>query len=114
MRWGSSVRGYGFQQIGPRDVAGAPSGGRSVVEMAFEARIKTGFFDGALSVVPFIDAGSVGPNPTPTFDDVRFGAGLGIRYDSGFGPLRVDVGVPLNPGPNDNPVAVYVSLGQAF
>lgn len=111
---GSSVRGYGFQQIGPRDVAGAPSGGRSVVEAALEARIKTGFFDGALSVVPFIDAGSVGSDPTPDFKDIRFGAGLGIRYDSGFGPLRVDVGVPLNPGPNDNPVAVYVSLGQAF
>lgn len=111
---GSSVRGYGFQQIGPRDVAGAPSGGRSVVEAAVEARIKTGFFDGALSVVPFLDAGSIGPDPAPNFDDIRFGAGIGIRYDSGFGPLRVDVGVPLNPGPDDNPVAVYVSLGQAF
>lgn len=111
---GSSVRGYGFQQIGPRDTAGAPSGGRSVVESALEARIKTGFFGGALWAVPFIDAGSIGSDPAPDFDDIRFGAGLGIRYDSGFGPLRVDVGVPLNPGPNDNPVAVYVSLGQAF
>lgn len=111
---GSSVRGYGFQQIGPRDVEGAPSGGRSVVEAAVEARIKTGFFDGALSVVPFLDAGSIGSDPKPNFDDIRFGAGIGIRYDSGFGPLRVDVGVPLNPGPDDSPVAVYVSLGQAF
>ncbi len=111
---GSSVRGYGFQQIGPRDQAGEPSGGRSAVEISLEARIQTGFFDGALSVVPFIDAGSVGDRATPDFDEIRYGAGIGIRYDSGFGPIRVDVGVPLNPGPNDNPVAVYVSLGQAF
>ena len=111
---GSSVRGYGFQQIGPRDVAGDPSGGRSVVEFSLEARVKTGFLDGAVSVVPFVDAGSVSAGPTPSFDEIKYGVGLGVRYATGFGPIRVDVGVPLNPGPNDNPVAVYVSLGQAF
>ncbi len=111
---GSSVRGYGYQQIGPRDIADQPSGGRSVVEFSLEARIATGFFDGALSVVPFIDAGSVGTSPTPDFDEIKFGAGIGVRYATGFGPIRVDVGVPINPGPNDNPVGVYVSLGQAF
>ncbi|MXO89515.1 BamA/TamA family outer membrane protein [Altererythrobacter aquaemixtae] len=111
---GSSVRGYGFQEIGPRDVLGEPSGGRSLVEFSLEARVQTGFMDGAVSVVPFVDAGSVGRGTTPDFDEIKFGAGLGIRYDTGFGPIRVDVGVPLNPGPNDNPVAVYVSLGQAF
>ena len=42
------------------------------------------------------------------------GAGVGLRYATGFGPIRVDVGVPLNPEPEDSPVAVYVSLGQAF
>ncbi len=111
---GGSVRGYGFQQIGPRDVEGEPTGGLSVVELAAEARIRTGFFDGALWVVPFVDAGSVSRGTTPDLDQIRIGAGLGIRYDTGFGPIRVDVGVPLNPGPDDNPVAVYVSLGQAF
>lgn len=111
---GGSVRGYGFQQIGPRDAAGQPSGGRSVVEAAVEARIATKYFDGALSVVPFVDIGSVSTGPTPDFDEVRIGAGLGVRYKTGFGPIRVDVGVPVNPGPDDSPVAVYVSLGQAF
>jgi len=45
---------------------------------------------------------------------IKIGAGLGVRYLTGFGPIRLDVAVPLNPGPNDDAVAVYVGLGQAF
>ncbi|WP_338103915.1 autotransporter assembly complex protein TamA [Pseudopontixanthobacter vadosimaris] len=111
---GSSVRGYGFQQIGPRNAFGEPNGGRSLVELALEARIQTGIFDGALSVVPFVDAGTVSVGAVPTLDVLRVGAGVGLRYQTGFGPIRVDLGVPVNPGPDDNPFAVYVSLGQAF
>ena len=48
------------------------------------------------------------------FDNMRFGAGLGVRYASNFGPIRVDVGTPINPRPGDSRIAVYVSLGQAF
>lgn len=111
---GGSVRGYGYREIGPRNELGEPSGGRSLVELAVEARIRTGFMDGAVSVVPFVDAGSVGTGPTPDFDEIKVGAGIGLRYHTGFGPIRVDVATPINPGPGDAPVAVYVSLGQAF
>ena len=111
---GGSVRGYGFQAIGPFNSLGEPTGGRSLVELSAEARIKTGLFDGALSVVPFIDAGAVSIDPTPDFRFIKVGAGLGVRYDTGFGPLRLDVGIPLNPEPGDSPVGVYISLGQAF
>ncbi|MEM6476170.1 MAG: BamA/TamA family outer membrane protein [Pseudomonadota bacterium] len=111
---GGSVRGYAFQAIGPRDQAGEPIGGRSLVEFSLEARIDTGFFDGALQVVPFVDAGSVSTQSTPDLGVIRVGAGVGIRYKTSFGPIRVDVGAPLNPDEFDNPVAVYVSLGQAF
>jgi translocation and assembly module TamA len=111
---GGSVRGYGYQAIGPRDEIGIPTGGRSLLEGAVEARIGTRFFDGALSVVPFLDAGSVSRSVTPDFEVVRFGAGLGVRYETGFGPLRLDVATPVNPGPEDSRIAVYVSLGQAF
>lgn len=111
---GASVRGYGYQAIGPRDEIGQPIGGRSLSEVSLEARIKTGFFGGAVSVVPFFDAGAVGVDPTPGFDALKFGAGVGLRYATGFGPLRLDVGFPLNPEPEDSFVAVYVSLGQAF
>ena len=101
---GASVRGYGYQSIGPRDSEGDPNGGRSLVEAAVEARIRTGLLDGAVSVVPFLDAGSVGRQALPDLDVVRFGAGVGLRYQTSFGPIRVDVGVPLNPGPDDAPV----------
>lgn len=111
---GGSVRGYGYQSIGPTDALGTPNGGRSLVEASVEARIGTGLMDGAVSLVPFVDAGTVSRSITPTFDDIRFGAGLGLRYDTGFGPLRVDVAFPLNPRPEDSWVAVYVGLGQAF
>ncbi len=111
---GASVRGYGFQGVGPRDVLGNPTGGASLVEFAVEARIPTPLFGGAIEVVPFLDGGSVARGSTPDFDEIRFGAGIGIRYKTSFGPIRVDVATPLNPTGFDSPVVVYVSLGQAF
>ena len=111
---GASVRGYGFQGVGPRDDFGNPIGGASLVEFSLEARVETPLFDGAIEVVPFIDAGSVGRGSTPDFDEIRYGAGIGIRYKTNFGPIRVDVATPINPTPFDSPVVVYVSLGQAF
>lgn len=111
---GASVRGYGFQGVGPRDAAGNPTGGASLVEFALEARIETPLMDGAVEVVPFIDAGSVARGSTPDFDEIRWGAGVGIRYKTTFGPIRVDVAAPLNKTAFDSPVVVYVSLGQAF
>ncbi len=111
---GGSVRGYGFQAIGPRDAFDEPTGGASLVEFALEARVQTGLLDGAVEVVPFVDAGSVSASSSPDFGTIRYGAGLGVRYKTSFGPIRVDVGVPLNPTEFDAPVVVYVSLGQAF
>jgi translocation and assembly module TamA len=108
---GGSVRGYGFQRLGPRDpVFDDPIGGRSLTEFALEARIRRGNW----AVVPFLDGGNVSTSPLPKFDNLRFGAGVGVRYHTRFGPIRVDVGTPLNPRNGDNRVAVYVSLGQAF
>ncbi len=111
---GGSVRGYGYQQIGPRDTLGTPSGGRSLSELSFEARVDTGLLGGALQIVPFVDAGAVDEGSVPSLTDLRLGAGLGIRYRTGFGPIRVDVGTPINRRPGDSRIAVYVALGQAF
>lgn len=108
---GGSVRGYGFQRLGPRDpVFDDPIGGRSVTEFAVEARIRWGNW----GVVPFLDGGNISTSPLPKFDNLRFGAGVGVRYHTRFGPIRVDVGTPLNPRRGDSRIAVYVSLGQAF
>ena len=116
---GGSVRGYGYQQIGPKDTLSStggllPSGGRSLTEFSLEARIKTGLAGGAVSVVPFVDAGAVDPGSTPAFHDIKAGVGVGIRYLTNFGPIRIDVGTPLNKGPKDSRIGVYVALGQAF
>ena len=111
---GGSVRGYGYQQLGPKDMEGDPIGGRGLAEFAVEARIRLTQFGGNLGIVPFFDGGSLTTDSTPSFTDWRFAAGLGLRYYSSFGPIRVDVGVPLNRQEGDGPVAVTVSLGQAF
>ncbi|MEA3029081.1 MAG: translocation and assembly module TamA [Sphingomonadales bacterium] len=108
---GGSVRGYGFQALGPRDpVFNDPIGGRSLTEFALEARIRVGNF----GIVPFLDAGNVSTSALPRLDNLQLGAGLGVRYHTRFGPIRVDVGTPLNPRSGDPRIAVYVSLGQAF
>ena len=57
---------------------------------------------------------TAGRETSPDFSDWRFAAGIGARYYSSFGPIRIDVGTPLNPQPGDSRIAVYVSLGQAF
>ena len=111
---GGSVRGFGFQRIGPRDVNNDPAGGRSLVEFSLEARVRLDLFGGNFGVVPFIDAGNVYADSLPDLTGLRYGAGLGMRYYSDFGPIRVDVGTPLNPQPGDSRIVVYVSLGQAF
>ena len=111
---GGSVRGYGYQRLGPRDIDGDPIGGRSLAEFSLEARIRLKAFGGNLGIVPFVDGGTLSTRAMPDFGDWQFGAGLGLRYYTSFGPIRVDVGTPLNPQSGDSRVAVVVSLGQAF
>ncbi|SMF61847.1 autotransporter assembly complex protein TamA [Allosphingosinicella indica] len=112
---GGSVRGFGYQSLGPRDpVFDDPVGGRSLAEFALEARIRVDAFNDSLGIVPFIDAGNIYTSAQPRIDDLRFGAGIGVRYHTRFGPIRVDVGTPLSKRSGDARVAVYVSLGQAF
>ena len=111
---GGSVRGYGYQEIGPKDDLGDPTGGLSLSEFSLEARYRTGLLDGAISIVPFIDAGTVANDSSPRLSGMQYGAGVGVRYHTNFGPLRFDVATPLNPRPDDGRIAVYISLGQAF
>jgi len=108
---GGSVRGYAYQTVGPRNSSGDPTGGLSVVEGSIEARIKV---TEQLGVVPFFDTGNVGQSSTPDFSDMRAGAGIGIRYITPFGPLRLDVGVPLDRRKGEDSWAVYAGIGQAY
>jgi translocation and assembly module TamA len=107
---GGSVRGFGYQELGPRDPNGDPVGGRSLNEAAFEARYRFGNF----GIVPFLDVGQSYESSIPTGKDLRFGAGIGGRFYTNFGPLRVDVATPLARRPGEAKVALYISIGQAF
>lgn len=107
---GGSVRGFGYQQLGPKDPEARPIGGRSLVEAAAEVRYRFGDY----GIVAFIDGGQVYTSELPRFTDWRFGVGIGARFYTNFGPMRVDVATPLNRQPGESRVAVYVSIGQAF
>ena len=111
---GGSVRGYGYQQLGPKDQDGDPVGGRGLAEFGLEARIRLKQFGGNFGIVPFFDGGSLSTETLPDLKNWRYAAGVGVRYYSSFGPIRVDFGVPLNRQKGDGPFAVTVSLGQAF
>ncbi len=108
---GGSVRGYAFQSLGPRD-GKDPLGGRSSIELSAELRQR---ITGRFGMAAFIDAGNVWETSTPTPQKgLQYAAGLGARYYTDFGPLRVDVAVPINRRPRDDRFGLYVSLGQAF
>jgi len=107
---GGSVRGFGYQQLGPKDIDDKPIGGRSLTEFALEARYRFGDY----GIVPFFDAGRVGESSTPSLKNMRYGAGIGVRYYTNFGPFRIDVATPINRQPGESKIALYISIGQAF
>jgi len=107
---GGSVRGFGYQELGPRSPDGKPVGGRSLNEFAIEARYRFGNY----GIVPFIDAGQVYEGIYPTGQNIRFGAGIGGRLYTNFGPIRVDVATPIKRKPGESKVSLYISIGQAF
>jgi translocation and assembly module TamA len=107
---GGSVRGYGYQDLGPKDPQDKPIGGASLTEFSVEGRYRFG----NLGVVGFLDGGQVHESSTPSFQNLRYGAGVGVRFYTNFGPLRLDVGTPIARRPGEAVVAVYFSIGQAF
>lgn len=107
-----SVRGYAFQSVGPLDSADEPIGGSSLLDFAMELRWRV---FGDFGVVPFVDAGQVYDQETPSLDEeLQWAAGLGLRYFTAIGPIRADVAIPLNPRDSDESFQLYFSLGQAF
>src|SRR5205814_5950575 len=71
---GGSVRGYGYQQLGPKDMDGDPIGGRGLAEFAIEARIRLKQLGGNFGIVPFFDGGTLSSGQWPDFGDFRFAA----------------------------------------
>lgn len=109
---GGSVRGYSYQGIGPKDpITDKPTGGLSYFETSAELRIAV---TDTIGIVPFVDAGTVSHSQFPEFSDLKVGAGIGLRYLTPFGPLRVDAAVPLNREPGDPRYGIYAGIGQSF
>jgi translocation and assembly module TamA len=109
---GGTIRPYGYQMAGPLASNNDPIGGRSSLVLNFESRIKV---TDTIGVVPFVDAGSYYESSVPQLSQRLFyGVGLGLRYYTPFGPLRLDLATPLYKRSADSWVQVYVSLGEAF
>lgn len=108
---GGSVRGYAYQEISPYNAAGDATGGRAYALGSFEARIAV---TDKIGIVPFLDIGSVTAANYPDFSDMRMGAGLGLRYQTPFGPLRLDVAMPLDRYEGGSTYGIYAGIGQSF
>ena len=112
---GGTVRGQPYKSLDVDLGGGLHSGGRSFLALSAEARLKLGK---GFSFVAFADEGFVGAGPTPGRSGRwHGGAGLGLRYETGLGPIRFDVAVPTN-GPAHasgiGAVQFYIGIGQAF
>ncbi len=109
---GGSIRGYPFQTVGPL-LDDEPIGGRSLFDVNTELRVRV---TRNIGIVGFIDGGSAFEAVTPDFsEEILWGAGLGFRYHTPIGPLRLDFAVPLQRRDGiDDWFQVYVSIGQAF
>jgi translocation and assembly module TamA len=110
---GGTVRGHEYQSLSIDLGGGNETGGRSFLGFSGEARVKT---TDALSLVAFYDAGYIGREEFPdgSSGEWHSGAGIGVRYDTGIGPIRLDLAVPLD-GPGDpSGFEIYIGIGQAF
>lgn len=111
---GKSVRGYPYQMLGPLDRAGQPIGGERLIEASIEGRFPLW---GPVTGVVFSDTGQVAEEVWD-WDQAPFQytAGVGLRYATIIGPIRLDVGYQLNPPERADfdRWQVHFSIGQAF
>ena len=108
----ATVRGFRYQSIGPRFADGKPAGGTSIDAVGIEVRQR---LLGDFGAVVFVDAGRVSTSDRPFKGDLHVGAGVGVRYYTAIGPLRLDIAVPVrNDVPGNDSFQLYIGLGQAF
>ncbi len=107
----ATVRGFRYQSVGPQFPDGNPTGGTAVSAGTVEFRQRILEHYGA---VAFVDAGQVTANGAPFTSNWRVGAGIGARYYTSIGPIRLDVAIPLNREPHGDAFELYIGIGQAF
>ncbi|MCA2013258.1 autotransporter assembly complex protein TamA [Cereibacter sphaeroides] len=109
---GGSVRGLPYQSLGVT-VSNVNSGGRGFAALSTEARVR---INDSFSVVAFADAGAVSSGAFSGQNDWQAGGGVGVRYATPIGPLRLDLAVPIrrNAGVTGSNLQIYLGIGQAF
>jgi translocation and assembly module TamA len=107
----STVRGYTYQSVGPLFADDNPQGGTAIDAGTIEFRQH---IFGNFGVVPFVDAGQVSAQSRPFKGTLAIGAGIGARYYTGIGPIRIDFAVPVKKTPDSGSFALYIGLGEAF
>ncbi len=106
-----TIRGYAYQYASPQFPNGIPLGGTALDAATMELRQRLGAHYG---IAAFIDAGQVGTTGLPFTGTILAGAGLGARYYTPFGPIRLDIAVPLVRVPHAGSLQAYIGLGEAF
>jgi translocation and assembly module TamA len=107
----ATVRGYRYQTLGPQFPDEKPTGGTAISTATVELRQR---ILGNYGVVGFVDVGQVSANGAPFSSEWHAGAGVGARYYTSIGPIRLDVAVPLNKLPGGDSFELYIGIGQAF
>ncbi len=107
----ATLRGYTYQTVGPLFPDDIPEGGDAIDAgtIEFRQRVFKNF-----GIVPFVDAGQVSAGSAPFRGTMSVGAGLGVRYYTSIGPIRVDFAVPLKRTAGSGSFALYIGLGEAF
>ncbi|MBV9782357.1 MAG: BamA/TamA family outer membrane protein [Acidisphaera sp.] len=105
-----TIRGYRYQYVGPHFADNHPQGGTAVDAGTIEYRQRFGASFGA---AVFVDAGQVS-TAGPFQGALRVGAGIGARYYTSIGPIRLDFAVPLIRQPGSDAFEVYIGIGEAF
>ena len=108
---GGSVRGFPYQAVGPRLADNTPRGGVALLETSVEVRRD---LTAKWGVALFVDAGAVGSSSVIDLGDLAAGAGIGIRYNLGFAPIRIDIATPVTRRRGEAAFQVYLSIGQSF
>jgi translocation and assembly module TamA len=108
----STIRGYRYQSVGPQfPGTNDPIGGTEIEAGSIEFRQR---FAGNFGGAAFVDGGQVTASASGVPNDFRIGVGLGLRYYTPIGPIRVDVAVPTKKRSGDDDFELYIGLGQAF
>ena len=111
-----TLRGFAVDTVGPQELGTNgelfPTGGSGLLLGNAELRRDVGR---ALTLAAFLDLGNVYPLVSDiSLTDLRYSAGLGLRYRTALGPLRLDWGVKLNPRPGESGYHVHLTIGNAY